>query len=295
MRRKITVVGAGNVGATCAQRIAERDYARVVLIDAEGDRAARAGVDVNVAAAIRGYAPSVIGTDNLEELSGSQIVVIAIDAGGNEPAVAAGIAEEVRDRAPDAVVIVASNPLEAVCHSVYDVLQFPRERVMGMAGALHSAALRTLLARDLGVSPRDVDAVVLGGHADTMVPLLSCATVAGIAVRKRIPAEAIDAAVARLRDAAGPRESALAPVYAPAAALVEMVDAIALDQRRVLPCAALCKGEYGFEEIFVGLPCKLGQGGIHEIVEMDLDDDERRRLADSARAVEERVETKARV
>jgi len=236
-----------------------------------------------------------VGTDRHEELSGSSVVVIAIDAGENNTDAGAQIATEVRDRAPDAIVIVVSNPLEAVCHAVYDVLQFPRERVVGLAGALHSAALRMLLALELGVSPRDVDAVVLGGHADTMVPLLSCATVSGIAIRKRLPADAIDEAVRRVRDAAAPRDEHLTPRYAPAAALTEMVDAVVLDQKRVVPCVTLCKGEYGFEEIFVGLPAKLGATGIEEIMQMDLDDDERRQLDQSAKAVEERVGTRARV
>lgn len=282
MRRKVTVVGAGNVGATCAQRLAERDYADVVLVDTAAERAQALALDLNVAAAMVGYEPTVVGTDRFEELSGSAVVVLAFDGAQDASAVAA----EVRDRAPDAVVLVASNPLEAVCHSVYDVLQFPRERVVGLAGSIHSAALRMLLAAEMRVSPRDVDAVVLGGHADTMVPLLSCATVSGIALRKRIAGERIDDAVRRVRAAAEPREAAVAPLYAPSAALAEMVDAVVLDQHRVLPCAALCKGEYGFEEIYMGLPVKLGARGIEEIVQMDLDDDERRQLSESARAVE---------
>jgi malate dehydrogenase len=295
MRRKITVVGAGNVGASCAQRLAERDYADVVLVDSDAKRAARLAVDINVAGAIRDYVPSVVGSGRYEDLGGSEVVVIAIDTPDDNIAEGARVAEQVRDRAPDAVVVVVSNPLEAVCHSVYDVLQFPRERVVGLSGALHSAALRMLLAAELRVSPRDIDAVVLGGHADTMVPLLSCATVSGIAIRKRVPTEAIDRAVERVREAAAPREASVAPIYAPAAALAELVDAIALDQRRVFPCAALTKGEYGFEEVFVGLPVKLAAGGIAEIVELDLDDDEREKLAESARAVEEIVGSRARV
>jgi malate dehydrogenase len=295
MRRKITVVGAGNVGASCAKRLAEGDYADVLLIDSEAERAARLAVDINVAGAISDYVPAVVGTDRYEELGGSGVVVIAIDTEEGNAEVGASIAEQVRDRAPDAVVVVVSNPLEPVCHAVYDVLRFPRERVVGLCGALHSAALRMLLAAEMQVSPRDIDAVVLGGHADTMVPLVSCATVSGIAIRKRIPAEAIDRAVERVREAASPREASVAPVYAPAAALVRMVDAIALDQNRVFPCAALTKGEYGFEEVFVGLPVKLGAGGIADIVELNLDDDERERLAESARKVEDLVGERARV
>src|SRR3954464_10148202 len=152
MRRKITVVGAGNVGATCAQRIAERDYADVVLIDSEPERGARLAIDLNVAGALSRYAPRVVGTDSYEELSGSALVVLAIDSTEDNADVAAGIAAEVRDRAPDAVVMVASNPLEGVCHAVYDVLQFPRERMLGLAGALHSAGLRMLLAEAARVS-----------------------------------------------------------------------------------------------------------------------------------------------
>ena len=285
MRRKVTVVGAGNVGAMCAQRVAERDYADVVLIDAQEGKAAELALDLNVAAAVDEYAPNAVGTQSYEELSGSEVVVLALDPPDDAEAVAA----QVRDRAPDSTVLVLSNPLEPVCHAVYSVLQFPRERVVGLAGAIHSAALRMLLAAELRVSPRDIDAVVLGGHQDTMVPLLSCATVSGIAIRKKVPADRIDAAVRIVREAAGPREDAVAPLYAPSAALAEMVDAIVLDHKRVVPCAALCKGEYGFEEIFMGLPIKLGAGGIEDIVEMDLDDAEREQLARSAEAVQQLV------
>ena len=267
----------------------------MVLIDTNRERAGRLGVDINVAGAIADYSPVVVGTDRYEEVSGSDIVIIAIDAGDDNTRVGAALAEEVRDRAPNAVVLVASNPLEGVCHAVYEVLEFPRERVIGLSGAVHSAGLRMLLSKEIGVSPRDVDAVVLGGHADTMVPLLSCATVAGIAIRKKIAQEKIDEAVAKVREAAEPREAELAGLHAPSAALAAMVDAIMLDQKRVVPCAALCKGEYGFEEIFVGLPVKLGTGGIEEIVEMNLDDDERQQLDESAKAVEKLVGARARV
>jgi malate dehydrogenase len=257
----------------------------VVLIDAEEGRAAHLAIDLNIAAAVDGYAPNVVGTHSYEEMSGAEVVVLALDPPDDVEKVAA----EVRDRAPDSTVLVVGNPLEPVCHSVYTVLRFPRERVVGLAGAIHSAALRMLLGAELRVSPRDIDAVVLGGHADTMVPLLSCATVSGIAIRKKIPRDRIDAAVEQVREAAGPRKGADAPLYAPSAALAEMVDAIVLDHKRVVPCAALCKGEYGFEEIFMGLPVKLGAGGIEDIVEMDLDDEERRQLSRAASAVEELV------
>jgi malate dehydrogenase len=295
MRRKVTVVGGGSVGASCAQRIAERDYVDVVVVDSDDERAGRLAVDVNVGGAIAGYSPTVVGSARYEDLAGSDVVVIAVDSGDDNARVAADVAAQARDRAPGSVVLVVSNPLEGVCHAVYDVLEFPRERVIGMAGALHSAALRTRLAAAAGVSPRDVDAVVLGGHADTMVPLLSCATVSGIAIRKRLSAEQIDRAVEQVREAAAPREADVAPVHAPAAAVAGMVDAVLRDQHRVIPCVALCKGEYGFEEIFLGLPVKLGAKGIEDIVEMNLDDDERAKLAESAKAVEQLVAVRARV
>ena len=283
MRRKITVVGAGNVGATCAQRLAERDYADVVLVDSDSDDPASLALDLNIASAMRHYAPTVVGSNDFIDMSGSAIVVLTTPADG-----VAAAAAEVRDRAPDSTMVVVADPVEPMCHAAYDVTVFARERVVGVASNVHSAAFRLALARELRVSVRDISAVVLGGHGN-VVPVLSCATVAGMPIRRRIPEERLEQIAQGIRDSRDALtlsgETSLSS--AASAAVLDVVDAIVRDQRRVLPCAALCKGEYGFEEVFVGLPVKLGAGGIDEIVEMDLDDDERRGLAESARAVEE--------
>jgi malate dehydrogenase len=245
--------------------------------EGDGPEVAR---DLNVAGAMLDYAPTVTASDGFADLSGSDLVVVT--AAGER------VAEEVRDRAPDSTIVVVADPVEPQCHSVYDVALFPRERVVGVAASIHSAAFRIALARELGVSVRDISAVVLGGLG-RMVPVLSCATVAGVPIRRRIPAERLDEIAGRFRDRDQPRVQDLSPAYGTAAAVGEAVDAILLDQHRVLPCAALCKGEYGFEEVFVSLPLRLAAGGIDDIVEMDLDDDERTQLAESARAVEQAV------
>src|SRR5829696_1376172 len=281
MRRKITVVGAGIVGATCAQRLAERDYADVVLVDSDSDDPASLALDLNIASAMRHYAPTVVGSNDFIDMSGSAIVVLTTPADG-----VAAAAAEVRDRAPDSTMVVVADPVEPMCHAAYDVTVFARERVVGVASNVHSAAFRLALARELRVSVRDISAVVLGGHGN-VVPVLSCATVAGMPIRRRIPEERLEQIAQGIRDSRDALSGGSSRSHAASAAVLDVVDAIVRDQRRVLPCAALCKGEYGFEEVFVGLPVKLGAGGIDEIVEMDLDDDERRGLAESARAVEE--------
>ena len=279
MRRKITVVGAGNVGAACAQRLAERDYADVVLVDRDGDRAARLALDLNMSAAIVDHLPTVVGSDSFADLSGSSVVVLT-GAGDDVEAAAA----EARDRAPDSTIVVVVDPVEPVCHRAYDVALFARERVVGVSAEVHTAAFRLALARELRVSARDISAVVLGG-CGKLVPVLSCATVAGMPIRRRIPEERLEQIAQRIRDDAP--AAAMTPWSATSAAALEVVDSIVRDQRRVLSCAALCKGEYGFEEVFVGLPVRLGMNGIDEIVEMDLNDGERAGLAEAARAVEE--------
>lgn len=281
MRRKITVVGAENVGATCAQRLAERDYADVVLVDTDNDHAARLALDLNIAAAMRGYAPTVVASDGFADLSGSAIVVLTTPADRVQAA-----AVEVRDRAPDSTIVIVADPVEVMCHAAYDVTVFARERVVGVASNVHSAAFRLALAQELRVSARDISAVALGGHGN-VVPVLSCATVAGMPIRRRIPEERLEQIAQGIRDSRDALSGGSSRSHAASAAVLDVVDAIVRDQRRVLPCAALCKGEYGFEEVFVGLPVKLGAGGIDEIVEMELDDEELSGLGESARAVEE--------
>jgi malate dehydrogenase len=303
-RKKITVVGAGNVGATTAQRLAERDYADVVLVDIVEGMPQGKALDLNQSGPVVGYEPNLVGTNGYEETAGSDIVVITSgfprqpgmsrdDLLAKNKEIVGGVAEQVKDRSPDAVVIVVTNPLDAMCHVAYEATQFPRQRVIGMAGILDSARFRTFLAWELGVSVRDVTGFVLGGHGDTMVPVVSYTNVAGVPVRQKIPDDRLEEIVQRTRDGGAEVVKLLqkgSAFYAPAAATAEMVDAIVHDQKRVLPCAALCQGEFGIDGLFVGVPVRLGAEGIEEIVEIDLDDAERAELESSAGAVRELVE-----
>ena len=307
MRNKITVVGAGNVGATTAQRLAERDYADVVLVDIVEGMPQGKCLDLNQAGPVVGYEATLTGTNGYEETSGSDIVVITSgfprqpgmsrdDLLAKNKEIVGGVAKQVAERSPDAIVIVVTNPLDAMCHVALDVTQFPRQRVIGMAGVLDSARFRTFLAWELGVSVRDVTGFVLGGHGDTMVPVVSYSNVAGVPIRQKISDGRIEEIVQRTRDGGAEVVKLLqkgSAFYAPAAAVAEMVDSIIHDQKRVLPCAALCQGEFGVDGLFVGVPVRLGKEGVEEIVEIDLEDDEKQQLEKSAAAVKELVEAMA--
>src|SRR3954471_10852255 len=307
MRNKVTVVGAGNVGATTAQRLAERDYADVVLVDIVEGMPQGKALDLNQSGPVVGYEPNIVGTNGYEETSGSEIVVITSgfprqpgmsrdDLLAKNKEIVGGVSSEVKDRSPDAIVIVVTNPLDAMCHVAFDTTQFPRQRVIGMAGILDSARFRTFLAWELGVSVRDVTGFVLGGHGDTMVPVVSFSNVAGIPVTQKIDSGRLEEIVQRTRDGGAEVGKLLqkgSAFYAPSAGVAEMVDSIVLDQKRVLPCAALCQGEYGIDNLFVGVPVKLGAAGIEEIVEIDLSDEEKGELQKSAGAVKELVEAMA--
>ena len=307
MRRKITVVGAGNVGATTAQRLAERDYADVVLVDIVEGMPQGKALDLNQAGPVVGYEPKVIGTNGYEETSGSDIVVITSglprkpgmsrdDLLAANRDIVGGVTREVAERSPDSIVICVTNPLDAMCHVTLDVSGFPRQRVVGMAGILDSARFRTFLAWELGVSVRDVTGFVLGGHGDTMVPIVSYTNVAGVPVSQKIDAQRLEEIVQRTRDGGAEVVKLLksgSAYYAPSAAVVEMVDSILHDQKRVLPCAALCQGEYGIDGLFVGVPVKLGKDGVEEIVEIELSDAEQADLQRSADAVRELVDAMA--
>jgi malate dehydrogenase len=307
MRNKITVVGAGNVGATTAQRLAERDYADVVLVDIVEGMPQGKVLDLNQAGPVVGYEPNLVGTNGYEETAGSDIVVITSgfprqpgmsrdDLLAKNKEIVGGVAQQVADRSPDAIVIVVTNPLDAMCHVAFDVTQFPRQRVIGMAGILDSARFRTFLAWELGVSVRDVTGFVLGGHGDTMVPVVSYSNVAGIPIRQKISDSRIEEIVQRTRDGGAEVVKLLqkgSAFYAPAAAAAEMVDAIIHDQKRVLPCAALCQGEFGIDGLFVGVPVRLGKEGVEEIIEIELEADEQEQLKKSAAAVKELVEAMA--
>ncbi len=307
MRTKITVVGAGNVGATTAQRLAERDYADVVLVDIVEGMPQGKALDLNQSGPVVGYEPNVVGTNGYEESAGSDIVVITSgfprqpgmsrdDLLAKNKEIVGGVAAQVAERSPKAIVIVVTNPLDAMCHVTSDVTQFPRQRVIGMAGVLDSARFRTFLAWELGVSARDVTGFVLGGHGDTMVPVVSYSNVAGVPITQKIASDRLEEIVQRTRDGGAEVVKLLqkgSAFYAPAAATAEMVDSIVLDQGRVLPCAALCQGEFGIDGLFVGVPVKLGRNGIEEIVEIELEQGEQEQLKKSAAAVQELVEAMA--
>jgi len=278
-----------------------------VLVDIVEGMPQGKALDLNQAGPVVGYEPNVVGTNGYEETSGSDIVVITSglprkpgmsrdDLLAANRDIVGGVTREVSERSPDSIIICVTNPLDAMCHVTLDVSGFPRQRVVGMAGILDSARFRTFLAWELGVSVRDVTGFVLGGHGDTMVPIVSYTNVAGVPVSQKIDGKRIEEIVQRTRDGGAEVVKLLksgSAYYAPSAAVVEMVDSILHDQKRVLPCAALCQGEYGVDGLFVGVPVKLGKDGVEEIVEIDLSDDEKSDLQQSAAAVRELVDAMA--
>jgi malate dehydrogenase len=302
-RRKITVVGAGNVGATTAQRLAERNYADVVLVDIVEGLPQGKALDLNQAGPVVGYEPSVVGTNGYDETAGSDICVITSgrartpgmsrdDLLRTNQAIVADVTRNLAERSPEAIVIVVTNPLDAMCAVAHHVSGFPRERVFGMAGVLDTARFRTFLAWELGVSVNDVTGFVLGGHGDQMVPVTSYTNVAGIPITSLIEERRLAEIVQRTRDGGAEVVKLLksgSAYYAPSAAVCEMVDSIVHDQKRVLPCAALLQGEYGLEGLFVGVPCRLGAGGLEQVLEIELSGDEQAQLARSADAVRELI------
>ena len=303
MRTKITVVGAGNVGATTAQRLAERDYAEVVLVDIVEGLPQGKALDLNQAGPVVGYEPHVTGTNGYSETAGSQICVITSgiarkpgmsrdDLLATNQKIVGEVARNLVEASPDTIIVVVTNPLDAMCSVAHRESGLPRERVIGMAGVLDSARFRTFLAWELGVSVRDVTGFVLGGHGDQMVPVVSNTNVAGIPVTELIAADRLAEIVQRTRDGGAEVVKHLktgSAFYAPSAAAAEMVDSIVLDQKRVLPCAALLQGEYGIDGIFMGVPCKLGEAGLEQVIEIELTSDEKAQLATSADAVRELV------
>jgi malate dehydrogenase len=300
-RVKVTVVGAGNVGATTAQRLAERDYADVVLVDIVEGLPQGKALDLNETGPVVGFEPNVVGTNGYEETAGSDICVITSgiarrpgmsrdDLLTTNQKIVADVTRNLVERSPDTILIVVTNPLDAMCQVAFSESKLPRERVIGMAGVLDSARFRTFLAWELGVSVRDVTGFVLGGHGDQMVPVVSYTNVAGIPVSELIPADRLAEIVQRTRDGGAEVVKLLksgSAYYAPSASVCEMVDSIVLDQKRVLPCAAFLTGEYGLTDIFMGVPCRLGASGLEDIVAIDLSEEERGQLDRSADAVRE--------
>jgi len=302
MRKKVTVVGAGNVGATCAQEIARRDYADVVLVDIKEGLPDGKALDLNEAGPVLGYEPTIVGTNSYEESAGSDVVVITAglprspgmsrdDLVTTNEKIVKSVTEAAIAQSPDAILIVVSNPLDAMCHVAKNVSGWPRERVFGMAGILDTARFSTFIAWETGASAKDVTAMVLGGHGDQMVPVVSATSVGGVPLTKLASAEAIEAMVERTRKGGGEVVQLLetSAWYAPGAAAAQMVDAVMLDQKRLLPCTALLQGEYGIDDLYMGVPVKLGAGGVEEIVELELTDAEQAALAESAAAVREVV------
>ena len=308
-RRKVTVVGAGMVGGTVAQMLALRDYADTVLVDIVEGLPQGKALDLMQVGPLMGFDAHLSGANGYEETAGSDVVVITSgiarkpgmsrdDLLKTNMGIVGSVTEQVVKTSPDAILIVVSNPLDAMCHVAFDTAGFPRERVIGMAGVLDSARFRTFIAMEAGVSVQDVSAMVLGGHGDTMVPLSRYSTIAGIPITEYLPADRVKAIEDRTANGGAEIVGLLktgSAYYAPGTSTVEMVDAILLDKKRVLPCSVLLQGEYGIEDLFVGVPVKLGAGGIEQILELDLTDDESMALKKSASSVQGLVDTMAQL
>jgi malate dehydrogenase len=300
MLNKITVVGAGNVGATAAQRLAEKNLARtVVMVDVvEGVPQGKA-LDQWQSGPVEGYDTRVLGTNDYDAAQGSELFIVTAgiarkpgmsrdDLVKTNAGIVKSVSEQIRRVAPDSMVIVVSNPLDAMCYVAMKNTGFPRERVLGMAGVLDTARYRMFLAEAMEVSVADIQAMVLGGHGDTMVPLVSYTTVSGIPVSQLLPPDKLKAIVDRTRNGGAEIVAHLktgSAYYAPSAAAVEMAEAIVLDRKRVVPASAWLQGEYGLRDVFCGVPVKLGAKGLEQILEVTLTDDERAALHTSAEAV----------
>ena len=302
-RKKVSIVGAGNVGATAGQRIVDKELADVVLIDIiEGVPQGKA-LDLAESAPIEGYDCRLTGTNNYKDTANSDIVVITAgvprkpgmsrdDLLKTNYEIVKGVTEQVVKNSPNSIIIVVSNPLDAMVQTAFRVSKFPKQRVVGMAGVLDSARFRTFIGMELNVSVENIHAFVLGGHGDTMVPLPRYSTVAGLPITELLPKETIDRIVQRTRDGGAEIVGYLktSAWYAPASAIVEMVDAILKDRKKILPCAVYLEGEYGINGLYVGVPAKLGERGIEQVIEISLTLEERAALQRSAAAVKELVD-----
>jgi malate dehydrogenase len=302
MRRKVTVVGAGNVGATCAQVLASRDYADVVLVDIKEGLPQGKALDINQMGAVLGYEPRVSGSNSYDETKGSDVVVITAglprspgmsrdDLVATNEKIVKDVTEKAIAQSPDAILIIVSNPLDAMCHVAKNVSGWPKERVFGMAGILDTARFSTFIAWATNASVKDVTAMVLGGHGDQMVPVVSATTVGGVPLRKVVGDAEIEQMVTRTAKGGGELVELLGTSawYAPGAAAAQMVDSIMLDEKRVLPCTAYLEGEYGIDGLYMGVPVKLGAAGIEAIYQLDLTADEQALLKKSSDAVREVV------
>ncbi len=304
MRSKITVVGAGFVGSTLVQRLAERDYADVVMYDIVPNMPQGKALDMLQAGPVLGYDSLITGTNEYADTANSDIVVITSgfprkpgmtrdDLVKKNQEIVTQVTEQIAKHSPNAILVVVTNPLDAMAQLALHVSGFPRERVIGMAGVLDTARFRTFIAQEVGASVRDVQAYVLGGHGDTMVPLSRMCTVAGVPIAQLIPAERIEQIVQRTRDGGAEIVKLLgtgSAYFAPSASVLQMVDSILLDKKMIVPCAVYLTGEYGINNLFVGVPAKLGAKGIEQVVEIELSEEERTLLQKSASAVKELVD-----
>ena len=301
MDKKVSVIGAGNVGATVAQRLAEKELCDVVLIDiVEGVPQGKA-LDLSEAAPVEKHDAHLTGSNTYGASAGSDIIIITAgiprkpgmsrgDLISTNASIVTSVTQQAAKLSPNAILIIVSNPLDAMCHVAYNVSGFPRNRVIGMAGVLDSARFRAFIAMELNVSVENTHAFVLGGHGKTMVPLPRYSTVAGIPIIELLSKERIDALIDRTRKGGAEIVGLLktgSAFYAPASAVVEMAESILKDKKKILPCAAYLEGEYGIRDLFIGVPVKLGKNGIEEIVQISLTDDEKEALRKSADAVAE--------
>ena len=302
MRRKVTIVGAGMVGRTVAQEVARRDYGDVVIVDIVQNLPQGIALDINEAGPVLGYEANVTGSNGYEESAGSDVVVITAgvprkpgmsrdDLVTTNEKIVGSVTQQAVAQSPDAILIVVSNPLDAMCHVAKNVSGFPKQRVFGQAGILDTARFRTFIAWETGASGKDVQALVLGGHGDQMVSVVSATTVGGVPLAKLVGRDRIDKLVQRTAKGGGEVVELLGTSawYAPGAATAQMVHAVMLDEKRMLPCTAYLEGEYGIEGLYIGVPVKLGAGGIEKVVELELTEEEQTMLNESADAVREVV------
>jgi malate dehydrogenase len=306
-RRKVTVIGAGMVGGVVAQMLALRDYADIVLVDVVEGMPQGKALDMMQMGTLLGFDTNIVGTNGYEETAGSDVIVITSgiarkpgmsrdDLLRTNMGIVESVTKQVMPGSPDAIVIIVSNPLDAMCHVAFEAAGLPRERVIGMAGVLDSARFRAFIAMELDVSVRDVSAMVLGGHGDTMVALSRYSTVNGIPIPELMPAERVTAIEQRTASGGAEIVGLLktgSAFYAPGMSVVEMVDSIVLDKKRVVPCSVLLKGEYGINDLFVGVPVKLGSAGVEQIIELELTEAESAALKKSAGAVQDLVDAMA--
>jgi malate dehydrogenase len=305
MQHKVTVVGAGNVGATTAQRIAEHELADVVMVDVAADLATGKALDMMEAAPVLGFNATITGGGDYDPTAGSDICVVTAglarkpgmsrdDLLAKNTEILKEVVEQLVKRSPDTILIIVTNPLDAMCEVARRVSGFPRERVFGMAGVLDSARMRYFIASELKVSVEDVDAFVLGGHGDTMVPMPRYATVAGVPLPQLLPADKIEEINQRTRNGGAEIVNYYkqgSAYYAPSAAVLDMVAAILHDKKKILPCAVLLQGEYGIDDLFVGVPVKLGRKGIEEVIQLRLTAEEKAELNKSVDAVKSLVKS----